>query len=194
MNNHTTREGRIMLIIVDMLRGFMEEGFPLYCGDEAREIIPKVADLREKARTSKEYVIHVTDCHTVHDREFQMFPPHCIDGSPGAQIIPELDHVRPRVWKNTFDPFYKTTFAHLVYYRNPNHSPVTVAGVCTDICVQYAVMGLRIRGYPVTVYSDCVASFNQENHYAALKHMEEVLGATVLKLNSKPDNIKGDNK
>ena len=34
-----------VLIVVDMLLGFMEEGHNLYCGDEARAIIPKVQDL-----------------------------------------------------------------------------------------------------------------------------------------------------
>ena len=31
-----------VVLVIDMVRGFMEPGHNLYCGDEAREIIPNV--------------------------------------------------------------------------------------------------------------------------------------------------------
>ena len=34
-----------VVLIVDMLRGFLEDGHNLYCGDSAREIIPNVKRL-----------------------------------------------------------------------------------------------------------------------------------------------------
>ena len=34
-----------MVIVIDMLRGFLEDGHPLYCGIEAREIIPNMRRL-----------------------------------------------------------------------------------------------------------------------------------------------------
>ena len=33
------------VLVIDMLRGFLEEGHPLYCGDKARHIIPSVQAL-----------------------------------------------------------------------------------------------------------------------------------------------------
>ena len=30
------------VLIADMVRGFFEEGYPLYCGEKARGIIPNV--------------------------------------------------------------------------------------------------------------------------------------------------------
>ena len=30
-----------VVIVIDMVRGFLEEGHPLYCGERARSIIPK---------------------------------------------------------------------------------------------------------------------------------------------------------
>ena len=37
-----------VVIVVDMQRGFLEEGNPLYCGDEARRIIPHVQRLLDE--------------------------------------------------------------------------------------------------------------------------------------------------
>ena len=36
------------VLVIDMIRGFLEEGFPLYCGDKARRIIPNIQLLLEK--------------------------------------------------------------------------------------------------------------------------------------------------
>ncbi|MGA2671446.1 MAG: hypothetical protein ABSF21_08580 [Dehalococcoidia bacterium] len=43
------------VIVSDMLRGFLEEGYPLYCGIEARSIIPNIQKLlkRELKQGSK---------------------------------------------------------------------------------------------------------------------------------------------
>ena len=55
-----------------------------------------------------------------------------------------------------------------------------VVGVCTDICVMHTVADLRNRNYDVEVPKDCVASFDQDNHEFALKHMKSVLGAEIV--------------
>jgi nicotinamidase/pyrazinamidase len=42
------------------------------------------------------------------------------------------------------------------------------------------VAGARNRDYPVEIYTDCVASFDEEAHRFALKHMEKILGAKLV--------------
>lgn len=64
------------IIIADMLRGFLERGYPLYCGDEARKIIPQVVSLLKKNKDRP--LIYICDSPTRDDPEFKMFPPHCI--------------------------------------------------------------------------------------------------------------------
>ena len=34
-----------VVLVIDMVKGFLEAGHNLYCGDESREIIPRVNDL-----------------------------------------------------------------------------------------------------------------------------------------------------
>jgi len=166
------------VIVIDMIRGFLEPGYPLYCGDEARKIIPNVVALLENIQADT-WVVNLRDSHKPDDPEFQQFPPHCIRGTVECECMPEL-YTRPYpiVIKRHFDGFYDTTLDEWLSRSQPTE--VIVVGVCTDICVMYTVAGLRNRGYSVTVYADCVASFNQAGHVFALEHMEKVLGAKVI--------------
>ena len=55
-----------------------------------------------------------------------------------------------------------------------------ICGVCTNICVLHTVADARNRDYPVDVPMDCVASFDEEMHRFALKHIEKTLGAKLV--------------
>ncbi len=169
----------LAVIIEDMLRAFLEEGYSLYCGAEAREIIPNVQRLLKDLKEEGAAIIYLTDAHEPDDKEFQMFPPHAVKGTKGAEIIPELsDYPGIVVPKQSYSSFYDTNLDDVLAETQPDE--VIVVGVCTDICVMYAVADLRNRGYLVTVYADCVASFDQAAHAFALKHIENVLGAKVI--------------
>ena len=78
------------VLVIDMLRGFLEEGYPLYCGVNTRHIIPAVQDLLERELTQDSKVFFICDRHAPDDLEFKMFPPHCIEGTIEAEVIPEL--------------------------------------------------------------------------------------------------------
>jgi len=166
-----------VILVVDMLRGFLEEGFPLFCGSPARQIIPQVINLI-KGLPEKE-IIYICDHHQPDDSEFKMFPPHCIEGTVEAEIIPELrDYPGTIVPKRRYSGFYDTELDELLKKLDP--SKVIVVGVCTDICVMHTVADLRNRDYLVEVPKDCVASFNLDAHKFALRHMEKVLGAKIV--------------
>ena len=78
------------VLVVDMLRGFLEEGYPLYCGDKARRIIPNIQRLLEQEFARGAKVFLICDCHDLEDLEFKRFPPHCVAGTSEAEVIPEL--------------------------------------------------------------------------------------------------------
>lgn len=161
-----------------MLRGFCEEGYPLYTGRTAREIIPRIQALleREVARGSK--IIFICDNHDPDDLEFQMFPRHCVQGTVEAEIIPELAAYPGEVIpKRRYSGFFDTPLAQML--RDINPGKVIVCGVCTDICVTHTVADARNRDYRVEVPTDCVATFDAEAHSFALKHMERILGAQL---------------
>ncbi len=170
-----------VLIVIDMQRGFLEPGRPLYCGDEVRnKVIPAVVELVKRKLYEGAQLIFTQDSHEPDDPEFKMWPPHCIRGTEEEEIIPELSEFPGiRVKKRRYSAFFGTDLDRILEELKPD--VVTVAGVCTDICVLYTVADLRNRDYSVVVYADCVASFDREAHEFALKHMEKVLGVKVIR-------------
>lgn len=169
--------GKEVIIIVDMLKGFLEKEYPLYCGGDARVIIPNVVSLLKEKKEAE--IIYVCDSHEEDDKEFRMFPKHCVKGTVESEIIDELKPFKGKIMHKTrYSGFYNTALEDVLKKLNPDK--VTVVGVCTDICVMHTAADLRNRDYNVEIPVDCVASFNEDNHMFALKHMENVLGVRLV--------------
>ncbi|MFC1968491.1 nicotinate phosphoribosyltransferase [Chloroflexota bacterium] len=167
------------VLVVDMLRGFLEEGNPLYCGDKSRNIIPGVQRLLEEEVAQGSKVFYLCDSHTPDDPEFLMFPSHCIEGTPEAEIIPELGQYPGEVIpKRRFSGFFQTPLEEHLAKLGPEK--LVICGVCTDICVLHTVADARNRDYGVEVPTSCVASFDEGAHHFALEHMEKTLGAKLI--------------
>jgi nicotinamidase/pyrazinamidase len=170
-----------VVIVVDMQRGFLEEGYPLFCGDKARQIIPNVQKLLKEELAKGSTLLFTADTHDPDDEEFQMFQPHCVRGTPEVEITPELLEFVEKgtvIPKNRYSGFFGTDLEQRLAELAPEK--LIVCGVCTDICVMHTVADARNRDYTVEVPRDCVASFDPEAHEFALKHMEKTLGAKVV--------------
>ena len=167
------------VIVVDMLKGFLEPGYPLYCGDKARTIIPHIKKLLTEERKKGSAIFFISDCHGPDDPEFETFPPHCLTGTAEAEVIPELYEFASSTTftKQRYSGFFETNLETTLKKINPER--LIVCGVCTDICVMHTVADARNRHYKVEVPVKCVASFDDEAHSWALKHMEKILGAKL---------------
>lgn len=171
---------RNALLVIDMLMDFIDKKGALYCGPGAEKVVPVIKQKIDEAREAGDRVIYVTDSHRPNDREFQMFPKHCVTGTPGAEVIPAL---KPRrgdivIRKPTLSSFYRTRLEDILKKNRIRH--VAVVGVCTSICVMDAVGDLRNRGYSVTVFKKGVADFDQKFHRFALQRMKKTYGAEVI--------------
>ena len=170
-----------VVLVVDMVRGFLEPGHNLYCGDDARKIIPNVRELLARERRAGSAVLFISDHHDPDDLEFQMFPVHCVKGTEEPDVVPELagfltgSNVVP---KNRYSGFYNTDLAERLERLKPDK--LVICGVCTDICVLHTTADARNRDYPVEVPADCVASFDPGAHTWALGHLEKILGARIV--------------
>ena len=170
------------VIVVDMQRGFLEPGHPLFCGDEARKVIDPIKRCLEKELARGAHLFFTADTHDPNDREFEMWPPHCIKGTEEAEIVPELSDFVEKgtvIPKRRYSGFFETDLDERLRKLNPER--LVVCGVCTDICVMHTVADARNRDYPVVVVKEGVASFDPEAHEFALKHMEKILGAKIIK-------------
>lgn len=167
-----------VVLVSDMLRGFLEEGYPLYCGESARRIIPNVQRLLERELAQGAAVFFLCDHHAPDDPEFKMFPPHAIEGTVEAEVIPELAKYKGEIIpKTTYSAFFGTTLEEKLKKLKPEK--IIVCGACTHICVLYAVSDARLRGYDVEVPVDCVASFDEKSHRFGLEYIENTLGAKL---------------
>ncbi len=169
------------LIVVDMQRGFLEEGYPLFCGAAARRIIPSVRRTVEEALDQGIPVFFTADAHEPDDREFEIYPPHCIRGTVEAEIIPELAPYLPRgtlVETVTYSAFFATDLHQRLQALGVEE--LTLCGVCTDICVLHTAADAYFRGYRIAVRRDGVASFDPDAHRFGLRHMETVFGARIV--------------
>jgi nicotinate phosphoribosyltransferase len=170
------------VIVIDMIRGFFEERYPLYLGVRARRIIPNIQRLLEQEIEKGSKVFFLCDQHAPNDQEFAMFPPHCIAGTAEAEVIPDLAgfSISPGVVipKTRFSCFLETDLEEKLKAFAPGK--LIVCGVVTDICVLHTVFDARGRDYQVEVPLDCVASFDERAHHFALEHMEKVLGAKLV--------------
>jgi nicotinamidase/pyrazinamidase len=170
-----------VVLVIDMVKGFLEPGHNLYCGDESRDIIPRVHDLLTREQAAGSEILFISDHHDPDDLEFEMFPVHCVKGTEEPNVIPELTEFVTEtnvIPKNRYSGFFNTPLESLLATSAPNK--IIICGVCTDICVMHTASDARNRDYAVEVPSDCVASFKQDAHEWALSHLKDILGATVL--------------
>jgi len=168
------------LLVIDMQRGFLEDGYPLFCGDEARQIIPFVSKLVKQELAQGTPVFFSADAHAPDDREFKIFPPHCIQGTTESEIIPELSIYLRRstlIETSSYSAFFATDLHKRL--QEAGVKELTACGVCTDICVMHTVADAYYRRYTIDVRQDCVASFDGDAHAFALHHMEHVFGARI---------------
>jgi nicotinate phosphoribosyltransferase len=190
-----------VVLVIDMVRGFMEPGNPLYCGDRARRIITNIKSLLERETKQGSKVFFICDHHDKDDAEFKMFAPHCIEGTAEVEVIPELAPIPGEIIpKKRYSAFYGTDLEDRLKKLKPEK--IIVCGVCTDICVCHTVGDARNRNYLVEVPVDAVASFDEKAHSFALEHMENVLGAKLTSTTAKelpppkfkpsPEVIRGD--
>ncbi len=90
-----------------------------------------------------------------------MFPPHCIAGTEGSEIIDELE-VAPGgdkiIKKRRYSAFFGTDLD--LYLREKGVDEIHLVGVNTNICVLYTAADGRNINYRVIIYEQGVASFD----------------------------------
>lgn len=159
-----------ILVVVDMQNDFIDGalGTP-----EAVAIVPYV---KEVIQNFNGKVLFTRDTHFANymdTQEGKNLPvPHCIKGTLGWQIHPELDALR------TTDPIDKLTFGSAdlpkILAKEENIEEITFIGLCTDICVISNVMVTKafFPEIPLVVDALGCAGVTPESHKNALAAMK----------------------
>jgi nicotinamidase/pyrazinamidase len=158
------------LVVVDVQNDFADPSGALYvAGGETT--IPEINRLVAAARQAGAVVVYTQDWHPEQTPHFEPFggtwPVHCVRGTWGAELHPDLDVDGPVVRKGTggedgYSGFYardvetgedKATDLHrLLADRGARR--VVVVGLAEDVCVKATALDARRLGYETTVLRD----------------------------------------
>lgn len=176
-----------VLLVVDMLKDFIDKDGALYIGETGTVIAQLIIDKVKKEREAGTKIIYICDSHKPNDKEFNRFPEHAVEGTEGSKLIDgltiELGDIV--VQKTRYSGFYNTKLATILavgYFDGhvaATIDEVEVVGCCTSICVMDTVGGLANRDYNVVINKDLVADFDQAAHAFSLKRMETLYGAVI---------------
>ncbi len=120
----------------------------------AERLIPTLARLNRGAGA----LISTMCAHAEVDPEFLTYGPHCVTSTVG-QLKPTIlmtgQHI---VEKQQLDPFTSPRLRPLLTELAADE--YVVYGVVTEICVQFAALGLLALSKPVTLVTDAIAALD----------------------------------
>ena len=184
---------------VDVQADFMLPGGKLYIPG-AEKIIANINRLVQEVRQDRVFLISSADAHNADDDEFQEWPPHCMRGSPGAEILPEGRAPRHLVIPNDpkfavpadFAAFQQVILQknQLDVFTNPHADPLlerlkksglrkfaanpefVVFGVATEYCVRWAADGLLRKGCRVAIVTDAIKAIDEDKGLEVLNELK----------------------
>jgi nicotinamidase/pyrazinamidase len=173
------------LLIVDVQNDFCPGGSLAVTGGD--KVVPVINRLQEKF----DLIVASKDWHPSHSGHFRIWPPHCVQNTPGAEFHPQLrpDNIRQLFLKGTRDrddgySAYEATNLDLEHYLKTNNvTDLYIAGLATDYCVKATALDSAKKGFKTYVVTDAVAAVNvqPEDGQLALQAME---GAGVILVES----------
>ncbi|HXC30884.1 MAG TPA: isochorismatase family protein [Verrucomicrobiae bacterium] len=190
---------------VDTQADFMLPGGKLYVPG-AEKLIPNLTRLTNASRQGCVLIVGDMCVHAPDDPEFQQFPPHCVIGTPGAEMIPETRADRALLIPNRPGapvPEDLSGYQQVILekqtldvFDNPNtqvvleriarfterDAEVYVYGVVTEYCVRLAARGLLQRARKVALVHDAIKTLKEDNGAKAIGELT-ALGARLVNTN-----------
>jgi len=169
---------RTALVVVDVQNDFADPDGSLYVRDSSAAIAA-VNDAVKAAKAAGSTVVYTQDWHPPDTPHFAKdggtWPVHCVAGTWGAELHPDLVVDGERVRKGTggedgysgftmADPetgaTSSTGLAELLHAQDVEG--VVVVGLATDYCVKATALDAVELGFPATVVTDAVRAVELE--------------------------------
>jgi nicotinamidase/pyrazinamidase len=149
-------------------------GFTTLCPAElpvpgGLEIVPFVNQLLNQnwARIDASQDWHPPDHRSFFGQKDNLYPPHCVAGTKGAEFLPGLDtHRFQTIWRKGFHrdvEAYAITAQHPAYaqlLRASGISTVVICGLALNICCFFAARDLRQAEFRVLLVEDASAGID----------------------------------
>lgn len=164
---------RKMLIVIDMQNDFIDAALG------TKEAVAIVEAVKDKIRSfPSEDVIATMDTHKenyMQTQEGKYLPvPHCIKGSDGWQIRPDIAALLTGTKIYEKPTFGSTALAaDMKELSEKEEIEIELVGLCTDICVVSNALLLKamMPEVKISVDASCCAGVTPEKHLAALETM-----------------------
>jgi nicotinamidase/pyrazinamidase len=157
------------LLVVDVQQGFTElrpDELPIPGALRIVPFVNRLLSLRwRRIDASQDW--HPPDHCSFFGRKHNLYPPHCVMNTPGAEFIPGIhSHQFQTVWRKGHDPDFEAyaltaqhpEFSHLL--RGAGVRRVVVCGLATNICCFFAAKDLRKAGLEVLMVEDASAGID----------------------------------
>ncbi len=145
MKNTDLSQYKKLLVVVDMVNGFVKKG--ALADPEIGRIVPEITRLIEQTLDEGGHVVFVKDTHHENSREFKAFPPHCIKGTPEAELIDEFKPYEELGLATSYEKNSTSTMFAKGFLRDleemENLKEIIITGCCTDICVMNLAIPLK---------------------------------------------------
>jgi nicotinamidase/pyrazinamidase len=148
---------REALLIIDFQNDFVPGGaLPVPHGDE---ILARVNELIDSGRF--DLIVATRDWHPADHGSFEQqggpWPPHCVQGSEGAELYPALPKEKIDVVVDAgyrpelegYSGFEETDLESVL--RENEIDRVTVVGLATDYCVRHTALDALKQGFDVVI-------------------------------------------
>ncbi len=157
------------LIVVDVQRGFTTlcpQELPVPGG---LEIVPALNQLLALpwARIDATQDWHPADHCSFLGQTHNIYPPHCVMNTPGADFLPGLQTEQfHTIWRKGFRQemeAYAVTAQHPSFVATLRAAGITttvVCGIATNICCFFTARDLRIAGFEVWLIEDASAGID----------------------------------
>ena len=166
-----------VLIVIDMQNDFVSGSLG---SENAKKIVDGVKNRILLSKKDGDEIYFTRDVHFenyLETQEGKFLPiPHCIIGTDGVEIIPEIQELttgRLIIDKNGFGSLNLTGLLSGIEKFNPIDK-ITLIGLCTDVCIitNALILKAAFPQIPIVVEKDLVAGTSEENHENALKAMK----------------------
>ncbi|HEX3731419.1 MAG TPA: nicotinamidase [Mycobacteriales bacterium] len=177
---------RRALVVVDVQNDFCEGGSLAVAG--GTEVGRRITQALEAETGGWDYVVATRDFHidpgahfSEHPNYRDSWPPHCVAGTPGAQLRPELSTSRVAAIfdKGAYAAAYsgfegKADGMELRdWLAERQVRDIDVVGIATDHCVRATALDAVRYGFAVTVLLDLTAGVAVETVEQAVRDMRE---------------------
>jgi len=174
---------RDALIVVDVQRDFCAGGsLPVPDGDEVIPVINRIIPFFGRWIYTRDW--HPADHSSFSDSpEYRhgSWPPHCVQGTPGADWCAALDMPMNAILVSKGDDREHEAYSGFQvdrldlaqFLRLRKVERVFITGLATEYCVRQTALDARAAGFTVFVVEDAVRGITAEGSAEALREMRE---------------------